>query len=231
VAQESTEVRGDRQREQSPEEIRRDIERTRAGLGETLEDIEDRVSPTRIRQRQTARLRGRWTQVRESVMGPDDESSGVRQVGDRTGEAADRMRHAPDEAVARTRGNPLAAGLIAFGGGLLAASLIPASRQEQQAAQQLRDRFEEPVREELRHAGQETRDRLEGSAQQAAEQVKATAQEGVQHTREDARQATERTRQEAEGAAQRTRSDAEQTAGRVRDETQRAGQETRDHLH
>jgi gas vesicle protein len=235
VAQEPAELRNDHPREQTPEEIRRDIERTREGLGETLEDIEDRVSPARIKERKTAQMRQRWQSVRESVMGSaedvrDQTGGQMQRIGDRAGQATDTVRHAPDQAIERTQGNPLAAGLIAFGGGLLLASLFPATRQEQQAARQLRERYEEPVKDELRHAGQEAQDDLKDSAKQAADQVKQTAQEGIQHTREDAQSAAERTQQEAQGAAQRTQADAQDTAGRVRDQAQRGGRDTRDRL-
>ncbi|MFJ5697221.1 hypothetical protein [Arthrobacter sp. NPDC093139] len=44
----------------------------------------------------------------------------------------------PHKAAAKTQGNPLAAGLIAFGAGLLASSLIPPSRREREAAEALK---------------------------------------------------------------------------------------------
>ena len=54
---------------QSPEELRQDIDRTREDLGDTLEAIGDRVSPGRIVERRTRRVRGALSSVRESVMG------------------------------------------------------------------------------------------------------------------------------------------------------------------
>ena len=40
----------------------------------------------------------------------------------------------------KSEGNPLAAGLIAFGVGWLASSLIPATRREQQVASQVKEK-------------------------------------------------------------------------------------------
>jgi gas vesicle protein len=187
---------------QTPEEIRRDIEETRTNLGYTLEGIEDRVSPARIKDRRVAAVRSRMQRVRESVMGSaDDMRTSVSQRG---GGARDTLRSAPQETMDRARGNPLAAGLIAFGGGLLLASLIPASGREQEAAQALRDRYEEPVREELKQAGQQAREGLQPAAQEAAQEVRSTAQDAAQQTKEDARASAETVRSDAERARDQT---------------------------
>jgi Protein of unknown function (DUF3618) len=198
---------------QDPDQIRREIEQTRQGLGETLEDIEDKVSPPRIAQRQTQRVREGIQSVRERVMGSPDpydaynpydtRPGGAQRVGDAADSARQAVAQAPQQAVQKARGNPLAAGLIAFGGGLLLASLLPSTEPEQQAAQSLRDRFEEPVKEQLQEAGQQVREELQPAAQQAADQVKQTAQEGAQRTRDDAQSSA----QEVQGEAQRARED------------------------
>jgi hypothetical protein len=51
---------GGRAMGQSAEELRRDIERTREGLGETLDAIGDRVSPGRIMERKKNRVTARF---------------------------------------------------------------------------------------------------------------------------------------------------------------------------
>lgn len=183
---------------QSPDEIRREIEETRTNLGHTLEDIEDRVSPSRIKDRRVEAFQNRIQSVRESVMGSADDARSS--AGDRAGQARDTLRHAPEQTLNRARGNPLAAGLIAFGGGLLLASLIPASEREQDAAQTLRDRYEEPVRSELRQAGQQAGEHLKGSAQEAAEELRSTAQDAAHQTRQDAQSSTQTVRSDAQNA-------------------------------
>lgn len=190
--------------DRSPEEIRREIEATRADMGGTLTEIEDRVSPAKIRERQTQRVKGRWNSMQESVMGPSERSDPRhRREGADVGE---RLSQAPEQVTSRAQGNPLAAGLIAFGAGLLAAAVIPSSEREQQAVGELRDRYEEPVRRELQSAGQQAKEELQPQAQQAAQQVQQTAQEGAQRTRDDAQSSAQQVRGQAQGARDDLRS-------------------------
>lgn len=223
-------------RERSPEEILGDIRDTREEMSAILDQIEDRVSPTRIRDRQTARIRSGWRQVRDTVMGAAEETgsrtqSRWRQVRDtvmgaaeetgfRISEAetkareqvregatktAEIVRSAPETAVASTRGNPLAAGLVAFGIGALVGSLVPATRREQQAADELRDRFEEPVKQQALNAVREGRDRLQEPARQAVDTVKETTVDAVQTVRDQARESARSVQAEAQTAQERTR--------------------------
>jgi uncharacterized protein YjbJ (UPF0337 family) len=188
--------------ERSPEEIRREIEQTRSNLGHTLEDIEDRVSPARIKDRRVEAVRSRVQRVRESVMGSADDVRGSASY--RADQARDTLRDAPQATMDRARGNPLAAGLVAFGGGLVLASLIPATEKEQEAAQTLRDRYEEPVKSELKQVGEQARDSLQGTAQEAAQQVKSTAQDAAQRTKEDAQSSGQTVRDQAQQAREQT---------------------------
>jgi len=195
---------------QSPEEIRAEIEQTRQNLGSTLEDIEDRVSPARIAERRTEAVKNRWQNVKESVMGPADDARYSAQsrgadLGDRASSAADTVKGAPDQAMQRARGNPFAAGLVAFGGGLLLAAAMPATEREQQAAQTLRDKYEEPVKSELQQAAKQAGEGLQGSAQQAVQEVKSTAQEAAQRTKDDAQGSAQSVRGDAQRAAEETR--------------------------
>jgi ElaB/YqjD/DUF883 family membrane-anchored ribosome-binding protein len=186
--------------ERPTERQRIEIDQTRADMGRTLERIEDRVSPTRIKERQTDRLRSRWSRTKDRVMGSNPESAGVRdRMGDASGRVSDTVQEAPERLEHATRGNPIAAGLIAAGVGALAGSLIPTSEPERELGGKLRDEFEEPVKAELQHAGEEVRDDLREDAQHSAEAIKSTAQGSV-----------ERTREEAEGSARRMRSETQE---------------------
>ncbi len=73
----------------------------------------------------------------------------------------------------KTQGNPLAAGLIAFGAGLLVSSLIPASQKEREAADALKTAAE-PLTTELTEAAKHVAEGLKEPAQAAMENVKAT---------------------------------------------------------
>ncbi|MFB0840543.1 hypothetical protein ACETK3_21425, partial [Arthrobacter sp. E44] len=59
-------------------------------------------------------------------------------VSAKLSDAGHTVSAAPDQVKAKTAGNPLAAGLIAFGAGLLVSSLIPPSQKEREAADQLK---------------------------------------------------------------------------------------------
>ena len=191
---------------QSSDEIRREIEETRSDLGETISTLEDRVSPSRIRQRQTSRVRGRWESIRGRVMGSDDSSSSSSGgSSERAQQAKETLSDAPDRAREQMQGNPLAAGLIAFGGGMLLAALAPSTQREQQAAQQLRDQVEEPLRGELQSAGQQLQEGIKQEAQQRAMEVG-----------KEAMSAASRTGNEASDRAKSVQGDAKKSADQVR---------------
>lgn len=196
---------------QDPELLRREIARTRADMDRTLAELEDRVSPSRIKERQTQKVRSRWHDVRTSVMGSADEAR-TRASG-MTDEAQGRMQNAqaaaqqaPQRMEDATRGNPIAAGLIAMGVGALVGSLLPPSRPEQQAASELREQFEEPVKRSMQESGEEVKGQLQEHAQQAAEDTKQTAQRGA-----------DRVKGEAQGSAEQVQGQAQEAASAVRD--------------
>jgi hypothetical protein len=76
-------------------------------------------------------IRERIETTRGTLSTDVDTLAGAVQPGNLARRQVDKIRGAVG---GQTQGNPLAAGLIAFGVGWLAASLIPASRPEQQAA-------------------------------------------------------------------------------------------------
>jgi len=189
MSNDSTHTEADRlEQRTAPEELqRREIEVTRADVGRTLGRLEDRVSPGRIKDRQLGRLRGRWQTVRESVMGRDDRDGG--EWRDRLADSRDAAQDAPERLEDATRGNPLAAGMIALGVGALAGSLLPPSRPERRIASDVREDLEQPLRHELQDSGRELGDRLAERAQDAADEVRSTARDASKRTAEDARAA------------------------------------------
>ena len=199
-------------RDRDPDEIRQEIADTRSRMDDTLDQIEYRVSPGRIKERQQARVRGRWQRMKSSVMGEGDDSRGHSsgpsrgdQAKEQGRQAAQAVKDAPDQARAQTRGNPLAAGMIAFGAGALIGSLLPSSQKEQEAAGRLRDQAEDPVKQELRDVAQRSKEDLQPAAQEAADQTKQRAQEATQETKDEAQSRADNVKQEAQGAAERTR--------------------------
>ena len=215
----------------SPEDIRRDIETTRRELSTDVDALTDKVSPKRVVERRVDRTKSAVSRAKEKVMGSSSSSpydtstgsNGFAGAGDRVSSAAGSVgstvtdtassvagaaSSAPDEARARTRGNPLAAGLIAFGAGWLVSSLLPATEKEKQAATAVKDKAQEhsdAITTPLTDAANEIKDNLREPAQQAAQSVKTTAQEGVESVKGDARSAANDVRSQAQDSKDQVR--------------------------
>ena len=175
-----------------PEQIRREIERTRTDLSENVNALGEKVNPTSIARRQTDRVRGAATTVKESIMGSATDAkdsimgsaSNATGAGQRAaGAVSDTIAEAPSTVVSKAKGNPFAAGLIAFGAGMLISSLLPATQKEQQAAQAIKEQAE-PVVSKLTDAAKEVAGNLQEPAQQAVEEVKSTATDAAQTVKE-----------------------------------------------
>jgi uncharacterized protein YjbJ (UPF0337 family) len=195
----------------STEELKRDIEHTRQDLGGTLDAIGDRVSPKQIVRRRTERARRALTSVRESVMGSADSArDGTQKIAGQAGEVAgnvtqsvaDTARNAPEAVVRQTRGNPLAAGLVAFGVGLVVASLIPPSKPEQQAAGAIQDTLE-PLKDRALEAAHEVTDEVKSASADAAQGVKDTAVQATGELRDQAKSSAAQVKDDAAAATQR----------------------------
>jgi len=170
----------------TPEEIRAEIERTRAGLSYDVDTLADKVNPTSIAHRQTDKVKGKFTTMKESVMGTAH--SGTSSVSGAASGAADSAKETAHQAVGKAKGNPLAVGLIAFGVGALVASLIPASDAEQELAATAKDKAG-PAVDAAKGAAQDVAQNLKEPAQEAFASVKDTAQEAASTVQDDARSA------------------------------------------
>ncbi|MQM26734.1 DUF3618 domain-containing protein [Glycomyces albidus] len=178
-------------------EIREDIARTRENLGETIDAVEDRVSPRRMAARGKERVRRKLHNAREKVMGVDVDS---QQVED------------------QIKGNPLAAGMIAFGAGALVASLLPADRSSKEAAQALAEKAEpmvEDAKAELKEVGSDIGRSAGESAKESAHRLQEEAKTSAQHVKEDARSSAEQVKEETGRSSGQTGSDPYRTPGRT----------------
>lgn len=227
--------------QQHPDEIRRDIETTRAQLSSDVDAVAEKLSPEAALNRQKNRIKEGFANVKDSIMGTEEPRrdeygrvvvepgpgtqvrEGVEHVKDSAqhlagnvqaaaGDAAASVQHAAEEAGHRiqdapaavkrgTRGNPLAAGLVAFGLGLLAASLIPASRAEQDAAQQLKDKAEPVVRDAAQHLAEQAKQPLA----EAGEHLRAAAEQGVDQVRSEGQDQGHRLADAAQDSAQQVK--------------------------
>jgi hypothetical protein len=129
----------------------------------------DKYNPRKAVGRRADRVRDALHQTRDKVMGAA--GSVGQTTSDRAGQARDRASHAaseakqavgsaPHRAREQAEGSPLAAGLIAFGAGMLISSLLPASDVERRAAgrvKNLASQHSDQVKQGLRGAGQPDR--------------------------------------------------------------------------
>lgn len=166
------------------------IEATRADLSRNIDELTDKVSPQRVMQRRKDAAKGRLSSIREKVMGTASTTgSHVASAGSGIGDSAsgavgsvtDTAQGAVGTVQSRTQGNPLAAGMIAFGAGMLISALIPASDKEAQAAQRMVETAKEQgLVDTVSSVGQETGQNLKEAATGAAEEVKSTVQDSAQ---------------------------------------------------
>lgn len=188
-------------------ELREDIEATRARMTGTMDAIGDRVSPGRIVERRVDRVRTAGTRVRHQVMGAprsaadsvrDSAGSAGSSVGDAASAVGDQVQQAPQRITEGTQGNPIAAGAVAFGLGVLLGSLAPPSREEQQVAEKVLP----ALQDEAKAIGQSVAETAKEEAQHAVEETKASATDAVAEIRDQAQGAAEDVKGQATDAAQ-----------------------------
>lgn len=197
-----------------PDEIRRDIERTRAELSGDVDALAEKVNPKRAAERQADKVRGAVTGAKERVFGAAEDakeaaSERLGSTGDRAGSAA---HDAPAQLRSKATGNPVAAGLVAFGLGLLAASAIPASRTERDLVEKGKQSDAlQSATQGAKQAAQDVAEHLREPAQDAVQEVKATATEGAQDVKEKASQGAAEVKDAASSEAESVKQEAEDT--------------------
>lgn len=127
-------------------------------------------------------------------------------VAGRAQDARQAVSDAPQKVEQRARGNPLAAGVIAFGIGALIGSTLPESKAERQAAREATNRLD-----------------LEGTKQRLTDRAR-DMQEGVQ---DQARDAADDLKGSAHDAAQDVKDHTQQEGQRVKEDTKESGQQLR----
>ena len=187
---------------QEPDQLRDQIDRQRAEISGTVDQIENRVNPSHVLARRSDKVKRRMTDWKDAVFGNDepdypqprsrtvhpprgatasDQSSGDG-VGDRVGDAmssaSGSIQQAPQAVRRQARGNPMAAGAIALGAGWLIGSLLPESRTEQRAARRLEPQLSDAA-DTVRQEGEALADDLKQPAREAADQVKQTGRDAA----------------------------------------------------
>jgi len=140
----------------------------------------------------------------ETMHGVTERASGT--MHDVSGRAADtmhgvqgRLQESPQMMRRQTQGNPMAMGLVAFGAGLLAATVLPETQKEKRLAGQATPQLQQAV-EGVKSLGGEV-----------AEQFKEPLQESVQEIKSTATSEAQALKQEATQEAQATKADVQST--------------------
>jgi gas vesicle protein len=207
-----------------PEVIRRQIEDTRRELSYDVDALNEKVNPTRVMDRRVSAAKGRVGRMKDRVMGSaqdtrysaqgmassaqgrasDMASNAAGTVQDAASSAASAVQQAPETVIRQAQGNPLAAGLIAFGVGWLVSSLMPVSEKERELAQQAESAVREhkdTLLEPAKQAAQEMGEQLKPAAQQAVDEVKSTAQDAAATVKDEGQSAA----QDVKGQAQESK--------------------------
>lgn len=207
-----------------PDVIRRQIEDTRRELSYDVDALNEKVNPSRVMDRRVSAAKGRMTRMKDRVMGSaqdtgysaqhmasnatgsmqDMASNATGSMQDMASNAAGAVQQAPQTITRQAQGNPLAAGLIAFGVGWLVSSLMPVSEKERELAQQAESMVREhkdTLLEPAKQAGQEMADQLKPAAQQAVEEVRSTAQDAAATVKDEGQSAV----QDVQGQAQESK--------------------------
>lgn len=214
------------------DQLRREIEETRGRLGTDVDALTEKVSPKKVVGRQVDRAKDTVGGLKEKVMGKTSDvtsstgqglSSATSSVTDTAGSAVSSVQGAASSAAStvsdtassaaaatrrQAQGNPLAAGLVAFGLGWLVSSILPASQKEQDLATKVKDQAQpalQPVAQKAQQALSEVKDNLQEPAQQAVESVKSTAQDAASTVQDHAKSKAADVKDEAVDAGQQVR--------------------------
>lgn len=185
---------------QSTEELTVEIAETRQSMTSNVDALQDKVSPAAIVERRKEAARGRARGLRDKVMGSahgaGTSTSGA--VGSTKDSVTDTAHSAVSGTQDRIQGSPLAAGLVAFGAGVIVAALVPASDKEARVASQVVDAAKEH--------GQPVVDQAKSMAQDVVENVKETATQAVAEVKDTATDSADRVKSEGQSGADEIRS-------------------------
>jgi gas vesicle protein len=184
---------------QNPDALRAHIEETRRRLSTDVDAVADKVTPSHIVNRRIDRIRTAVFGARDDVQHAAGEAA--HQAQDAVSGVVSEIGDAPRMITRKAQGSPVAAGLIAFGAGLLVSALIPPSEKEREAAQAVKE------------AAQPLADELGQAAQDVAEHLKEPAQEAVQNVKDSAMEAAANVKDEGQAAA----ADVQDRASTARD--------------
>jgi ElaB/YqjD/DUF883 family membrane-anchored ribosome-binding protein len=179
---------------EDPDRIRREIEQTRAEMGETVDALGYKTDVK-------ARAKDSIQDKKESVMGVATSAKerivGAGQtVGDKTPDS-DQVKHQAKRAKSVAQENPLGLAVGAIAVGFLAGMLIPSTRVEDEKMGAISD----DVIDRAKETGQEALERGKQVAQEAAQSAQETAKESSQQHADELKSSAQDQAQEATSSA------------------------------
>lgn len=198
---------------QDPEVIRAEIERTRAGMTDTVDALGYKAD---VKSRAKENVQERVDSVKDRISGiagtvTDTASDAVDSVSGTAGSLSDR---APDgqqlkaqgrQVVSVAQGNPLGLAIGSAALGFIVGMLVPETRKEHELLGETADQ----VKDQVRSTASEAVDRGKAVAQEAGEAAMGAAQEAGQAAKETAQQSAQEQgqalKQSAQDSAQQVR--------------------------
>ena len=212
------------------ERIRQEIAATRAELARDVDRLAQHSAPRGLTGWVTSRLRT----VKDHTIGSSERAastvagaaSGLAEGLHHAGEGAaetlhevgEALQQAPRQVARATQGSPIGVGLIAFGGGMLAAALIPETEAERRVAREVAEHagpIVAPLREGGRAVGADVREAVGA----AGDQVRTVAAEAVGHVQSVAAEGVEEVRTAASDGVSDVRAAVPATPEQVRRDT------------
>lgn len=208
-----------------PSQIRAQIEDTRASLSDDVDALAYQAHPAHLAQRQVEKVKAKGARLLDRILGSaedltDDVRAGVhdasRAVAGTASDVGDAVADAPRNLRRQAEGNPVVAGLVAFGLGLLVAAAIPPTRKERELAEELKERAQ-PLVDQVSAAAHEVADNLAEPASEAVDSLKQSAGEAVRAVQAEGEAAVEDVTGTARDAAGEVSAEASHAAGQVKD--------------
>jgi nucleotide-binding universal stress UspA family protein len=182
-----------------PEDIRNEIEETRARMGDTVEalgyktDVKSRTKDSISSAKET--VVGRVTDLRDSVVGT---ASSARDSVSSSAPDSQQLKRNARRAASVAQENPLGLALGSLALGFLAGMSVPSTRVEDERMGPMADQIKDKVKE----TSHEAMDRGKQVAQEVGQTAAQSAQEAAQKVAETAKQSGQDQGQELASSAQ-----------------------------
>lgn len=197
-----------------PDVIRADIERTRSRLSQDVNSLTHEANPKTIAGRKVDRARSAVSSVKDKIMGSAQDTadsagsmsaSASDSISGVASSVGDAVASAPQTVRTQARGNPMAAGLIAFGAGALLGGLLPSSVKEQQVAAKVKE-VAQPAVDHLGEVAKESAESLKEPAQEAVDSLRSTATDAAAAVKDDGTAAVQDVKGQAQDSAEQVKS-------------------------